>query len=492
MILRVTGRANGEYRTVESAVGKGGSTDYVYYTDFESADPSNTVAYSSAPAAACGGSGYNAALYWWEGRSSASCVEITFVSGDTLQGSVFSNDSVLASNPTFTDGFMSANPDCKNVVLTNTNTWKYCLRKSTSGTYSTANFNGHVPQYSETLYLDDTSAAFAAYPGCHYYGSTRIVFHDDGTMTVWNKKSVNGGKAPLAIAPDGGSAPACGNVTQLDTAAGQTIPVPDDMVVYVDHAPTTAPNAVTSRQCYAGELGGPSGYTLPLGTYSSTTPTTPTSAGLTYTYDTNMTESNRYCAEGNLYVEGEVKGRLTVAAQQSIVVTGDVVLQGGLNGTSMLGLVATNSVEVFHPIMGTVTSVKSNSSCTKSCTYKWDTPSVSSSNVSGWPRQYNDSTVSTQVNGVQIMGSIQTLQHSFYVQKYNVGGCQNTIQVNGSIAQRWRGAVGTGSCSTGYLKNYVYDTRLRFSAPPYFPRWVNAQWSQRYFGEMVTPKAVKK
>src|SRR5690606_4900883 len=36
-----TGRSNGVYRTIEVAVGKGGSTDYVYYTDYESLDPEN-------------------------------------------------------------------------------------------------------------------------------------------------------------------------------------------------------------------------------------------------------------------------------------------------------------------------------------------------------------------------------------------------------------------------------------------------------------------
>src|SRR5690606_6083646 len=33
IVLTVTGRVNGEYRTVEAVVGKGGSTDFVYYTD---------------------------------------------------------------------------------------------------------------------------------------------------------------------------------------------------------------------------------------------------------------------------------------------------------------------------------------------------------------------------------------------------------------------------------------------------------------------------
>ncbi len=60
-----------------------------------------------------------------------------------------------------------------------------------------------------------------------------------------------------------------------------------------------------------------------------------------------------------------------------------------------------------------------------------------------------------------------------------------TLSVRGSIAQRWRGIVGTGSSSgTGYLKDYGYDSRLKFSAPPYFPQWTNAVWGAKTTAEL--------
>ncbi len=61
--------------------------------------------------------------------------------------------------------------------------------------------------------------------------------------------------------------------------------------------------------------------------------------------------------------------------------------------------------------------------------------------------------------------------------------------VNGSIAQRWRGIVGQGT--NGYTKDYNYDTRLKYAAPPYFPRWATSQWSLRYSGEINTPAEVR-
>lgn len=469
-----TGRVNGVYRTVQTAVGKGGSTDYVYYTNFEDADPSNVQAYppDGATTAVCGGGTSPAPKYWYQGRSG--CQEITFISGDELDGAVFTNDSILSSGASFLKGVESANPGCSSVNPADPTTWNSCLRPG-----STANFNGIAPKLADPKYLDDNSAAFATNPGCHYYGSTRVIFSSNGKMTVWNKTSNNDGRLPTSIAPPGGTAPNCGtSLSDLDN--GVTLDVPDNMVIYV------APSTVSKRQCFGGEIGGPSGRELPLGDYSSAD-LTPTS-GTKYTFDTNMTEVDKFCGEGNLYVEGTLKGRVTVSAAQSVIATGDIVLAGGMNGSDMLGLVATNSVEIFHPRLEELTYTYSHG------VYRWIV-SAGESEVSGWPTRYTDPTTGTKnpSTGIQIAGSIQTLQHSFLVQKYNVGGDAGTLLVNGSIAQKWRGIVGQGSgwYQNGYTKLYRYDTRLQYSTPPYFPRWANSQWSLRYSGEITTPGGVR-
>ncbi len=81
---------------------------------------------------------------------------------------------------------------------------------------------------------------------------------------------------------------------------------------------------------------------------------------------------------------------MTVAAEQSVVLTGDLVLAGGvsLDSPDMVGLVATNSIEVFHPWMYEVAATGSpcppgGSSC------KWNTP-VEKASVAGWPHDYAD------------------------------------------------------------------------------------------------------
>jgi hypothetical protein len=499
IMVTSTGRVNDVYRTVEVAVGKGGSTDFVYYTDFESADPENRVAYpSGAPSRACGRDGAALANYFYEGRSG--CAEIQFGVNDILDGRVHSNDAILSVGGRFRQGVESAYPRCQDVVAGTRSTWSRCLRDGSTftATGSSATFD-MAPGYSAPLLLPDNSAAFADYPGCHYFGATRIIFNADGTMTVWSKSS-NFVGAVTAVAPDGGTLPTCGTGTALANAAGATVPVPTDLVVYVAGAPTTGPGAVTRGLLYAGEIGGTAGRELPLGTYSATTPATPTALGQSYTVDKSMLDARKYRGEGNVYVQGILRGRLTVAAAQSVVLTGDVLYEGGLNGGDILGLVATNSVEVMHPRIQTVDSTRRAVSCGRNCTtyvYEWGSPSGGVYPATTWPQRIADPATGTFVptTGLQIDASIQTLQHSLFVQEYNWGRARSSngnLSVRGSIAQRWRGAVGTaGSPGTGYNKDYSYDVRLRYTAPPYFPHWINAQWSLRYSGEVSTPDVLR-
>ena len=496
-----TGRVNGVYRTVDSVVGKGGSTDYVYYTDYESADPANVQVYGSSgtTVVACGSTAPNGQQYWYTGRRTAGCQEITFVSGDILNGPVFSNDAVLSDKATFSAGFTTANPKCGVVPTTNTSTWNNCLRQD--GQASTANFNGIQPKLADhPLQLDDTSASFAADPGCHYYGSTRIVFNSNGTMTVWNKKVNNGGKKPGVSTAVGLAMPSCGMLDDLDSLQGATVPVPDEMVIYAAPAPTVAEAggvvAVPRQQCDSGQLGGPGTRTLPFGTYHRATAPIPSqsTSGQSYTYDTNMIETTKFCAEGNLYAEGTVNGRVTLAAAQSVIATGDLVLAGGRTGADMLGLVATNSVEVYHPRSQTYSVQKRNSTCTSTGNTWLICPSGATTDVPGWPTRINDpSTGSPLPNpGIQIDGSIQTLGHSFLVQKYDEGSHLGTLDVFGSIAQRWRGIVGqSGTTGPGYFKLYEYDSRLTYARPPYFPTWVNSKWGEHYSGEINTAAGLK-
>ena len=145
---------------------------------------------------------------------------------------------------------------------------------------------------------------------------------------------------------------------------------------------------------------------------------------------------------GDIYVTGTYATPVTIAAANNVIVTGTGVINstdttptgtGALTGSATLGLVANEYVRVMHSCGGN--------------------PSVT------------------------IDGAILTLDHSFFVDNYNCGGTPlGTLTVHGSIAQKYRGIVGSVGAS-GYLKNYNYDDRLGLILPPYLFDLSNTQWS---------------
>ena len=108
-------------------------------------------------------------------------------------------------------------------------------------------------------------------------------------------------------------------------------------------------------------------------------------------------------------------------------------------GNSVLGLIATNFVRVYHPTDG---------SCNN---------------------------VSPVMNNVRIDAAILSLKHSFTVDNHDCGAKLGNLTVNGAIAQKYRGAVGTTG-GTGFVKDYNYDDRLRYRSPPFFLDPIAASW----------------
>lgn len=155
------------------------------------------------------------------------------------------------------------------------------------------------------------------------------------------------------------------------------------------------------------------------------------------------------CSRGTVFVRGQVDGQVTVAAKDDVVVTGDLTVQDGGAGTDVAGLVAGNYVWVYHPVTSGGANLLSSSAT---------------------PRT--------------LQAAILSLRHSFIVQNWQYGAplsttTSNKLTVLGSISQRYRGPVGTGSSSgpvSGYIKNYVYDQRLRVLQPPYFLKPTSTPW----------------
>jgi Tfp pilus assembly protein PilX len=153
---------------------------------------------------------------------------------------------------------------------------------------------------------------------------------------------------------------------------------------------------------------------------------------------------------GNAYVQGNYSGQLTIAAENDIIVNGSMVH----SGEGVLGLIANNFVRVYHPFSSAETSAQTaRSKCN------------SGSNGTG------------SISNLRIDAAILAINHSFIVDHYDCGAALGTLTVNGALAQKFRGPVGsTGTGGTGYIKSYNYDDRLHYLAPPSFIEPQESDW----------------
>ena len=177
---------------------------------------------------------------------------------------------------------------------------------------------------------------------------------------------------------------------------------------------------------------------------------------------------NDPACNGDVYVRGDYSRSLTIAAKRDVIVMDDLVRSGNV----VLGLIADGFVRVYHPVLPRTRT-------TQTCTSTNTTTTGGNAAPFGFPSQTN----------VRIDAAIMSVNHSFIVDNYYCGGTLGTLTVNGAIAQRLRGPVGTGgtTISTGYIKNYNYDDRFRVVNPPYFLDPVNSAWRLVRFNEQTPP-----
>ena len=159
-----------------------------------------------------------------------------------------------------------------------------------------------------------------------------------------------------------------------------------------------------------------------------------------YTYD--------FC--GDIAVWGKYDANVTIGAANDIIVAGDTTRPSDSDDW-LLGLVANQFVRVYHPIkFGT------SNTCDKSSTPNYSTAPVT-----------------------KITAAILATRGSFITDNWYCAPALGDLTVMGTIAQYWRGAVGTssgGTAATGYAKNYTYDNRLKYREPPQFLDPGTSQW----------------
>jgi Tfp pilus assembly protein PilX len=151
---------------------------------------------------------------------------------------------------------------------------------------------------------------------------------------------------------------------------------------------------------------------------------------------------------GNVYVSGSYSSSFTLTADNDIVVgqpNASLDLTRNPNSDAVAGLIATNFIRVQHRVTRTSWTPPNPDICTNAASAR----------------------------DVTIEAALLSVAHSFIVDNFNCGGAQSgTLHVKGAIAQNFRGRVagspaGTGVTS-GFVKDYQYDDRLKFRSPPYF------------------------
>jgi hypothetical protein len=416
--LRSSGKVGNRVRTVEVQVAKRGFTDYMYFTEYDTKDPALYDPLYGDPLTSTQ-AGTQCAKHKYDGRvdDSSHCVTITFGGGDTINGPLHSNDSFYACDVTFKGRTTSSwNDAAKKFYITNGSGCSTVFSSAGSPTYAD---KLTMPPSNSSL-RQQVDPTYANPVGCLYTGPTSIVLNAAGTMNVQSPWTKNGGAAYCGV--------------------GNNLTLPGNGVIIVQNVPAVAD------------------------AYTQSTPTSPcvgSANPLGYPIATDVSKYD--CRAGDLFIEGTLKGQLTASADNNVIVTWHIDYAGGAAGNDLLGLIANNNVEIYHPVKCTSFS---GSTCT------------AGTNLNAAPNHTTAVFTASRVNAAML-----SLQHCFRVQNYRWGAQLGALNVTGAIAQQYRGIVALSGTS-GFTKNYVYDSKLRYASPPYFLDPVQSAYGPKTWSEL--------
>jgi hypothetical protein len=425
--------------TVEGASGYRG--DYSYQTATITLQPLNNfllnvlwINYNQIDPAVLNANNPPTCGYNWQVGIENGCSDVDFVNGDNLDGNLYVNDSIFTCGSPQFETVHTADPNEQFV-------------KDCGGTPDVTGSEGYGSAVENIPQDDSQLAVVAQEDGCLYEGPTTIVLSGT-TMSVDSPDTPTG--APSG-APNGsasndsinqaGNTSACINAT---TPNGGSVALPNNGVIFVEN-------------CLSGNSSCTGG-----GAYNPMSGEGETGAtGPTY---------------GDAIVNGTLSGPLTIGAQNNVVIDGNICYSsestcasttgesGGppTSATDVLGLIAYNYVEVNHPV--------NNGNNISLCGVGSHPPAAPACDLG---------TSGGQGTPLIINAVILALNHSFLVNNYASGSTLGTLTVNGTVSEDWRGPVGTSNSGTivsGYSKNYQYDSRLRYFAPPYYLSPGTASW----------------
>lgn len=173
---------------------------------------------------------------------------------------------------------------------------------------------------------------------------------------------------------------------------------------------------------------------------------------------------------GTVLVKGTYSGELTIAAENDIIIEGELKRSSGSQG--LLGLIANNFVRIKHPFCREKKSGETGG--VEGCPSN-KVPAETAPSSSGNAECHGGENATGSLSDLKVEAAILAIEHSFIVDHYDCGNDLNTLTVKGAISQKFRGTVGTTN-DTGYIKNYEYDDRLRYMEPPNFLDPIEPAW----------------
>ena len=210
------------------------------------------------------------------------------------------------------------------------------------------------------------------------------------------------------------------------------------------------------------------------------------SNGVIYVDGSGSTQWRR--RTGDLYISGEVDGKLTIASARNIYITGwdptdwreptsggtnpARVPQGAFTGgiryktgtesTSLIGLIAEQNIEILNG--------------------SWPNHN---NNQDNRDQKYSWSTDTAPLN-IRMDGAYMALKGTIKYDHQSVN--KGTATMHGAMIQNARGAFATGS--NGYGRSFSHDPRLTYETPPYFLEPTNSGWEINEWRESSTPVPV--
>ena len=525
-----TGRAGGVTRTVEAVLSKRSTLDYVYMSDIESPSPLTPGVYGSNQDAAerlCdrrwvqpGPVKFSSGSVTQEGkqRNLRFCKWAGIFNSEKISGRIHTNDiwwlqetnlsgvidegAITSSCRSAAEGLQPGEVGCdENRRYIGTSSGP---SRSTSPRYyqgdgwrsSGTDRTNRNPEYDSVLDLPaspDLLKQRAAEAGCIYTGPTRIRFFVDGDQGYYRVTSPDTNLTRPGCDGIGGDGTSLRSDAEDQVTATVRIDDFSDLVIYVQSVPNNddVPGAdyedpsqkyywerVNRSEGEAPTCQSKYGRLLPFvipddAGDSSRFRSRSRAAGFPSAYaDPNSPWLDGQCASGDLFVDGDYRGALTLASEDNMALTGSLRDAQQANpaarvgdddfgkpdptSTSVLGVVAGGFAYIYRPTEAD----------------------------EDWVRDWRDENADNPVFNFALLA----IQQCFGSQDYNIGPRNGSIHLWGSIAQKYRCAVGINNRS-GYGKKYKYDDRLTLRTPPYMLELSDEPWGDERTGE-VNPEVL--